>query len=63
MFPGPYLDAESLLELLEDERVTFTGGVPTVWLRVLQALDANPTAWKPPPGMRIVVAGSAAPDP
>jgi len=62
VFPGQYLDAASLIELLEKERVTFTGGVPTVWLRVLEALDANPTAWKPPEGMRIIVAGSAAPE-
>ncbi|MGH9492086.1 MAG: long-chain fatty acid--CoA ligase [Terriglobales bacterium] len=62
VFPGPYLDAESLIELLQKERVTFTAGVPTVWLRVLEALDANPTAWKPPAGMRIIVAGSAAPE-
>ncbi|MGH9670104.1 MAG: long-chain fatty acid--CoA ligase [Terriglobales bacterium] len=62
VFPGPYLDAESLIELLQKERVTFTAGVPTVWLRVLEALDANPGRWQPPPGVRIIVAGSAAPE-
>jgi fatty-acyl-CoA synthase len=62
VFPGPYLDAASLIELLDRERVTFTGGVPTVWLRVLEALDADPSAWKPPVSMRIIVAGSAAPE-
>src|SRR5574341_1533110 len=55
-------DALSLIELLEKERVTFTGGVPTVWLRVLEALDADPSLWKPPAGMRIICAGSAAPE-
>jgi fatty-acyl-CoA synthase len=42
VFPGPHLDAASLLELFVDERVTFPAGVPTVWLGVLQALDAAP---------------------
>jgi fatty-acyl-CoA synthase len=39
VLPGRYLDASSLLELIESERVTFSGGVPTVWLGVLQALE------------------------
>ena len=42
VFPGPYLDPDSLLELLVSERVTVTAGVPTVWLGVLQELDKNP---------------------
>ena len=39
VLPGPQLDAESLLELIEGQGVTFTAGVPTVWLRVLEALS------------------------
>ena len=62
VFPGPYLDAESLLELFERERVTFTGGVPTVWLGVLEALEKNPGKWKLTPGMRMPVGGSAPPE-
>ena len=42
MMPGPNLDAASLLEDLEQEEVTLTAGVPTVFLAVLQALDAEP---------------------
>lgn len=42
VFPGPYLDAESLLHLFETERVTITGGVPTVMMNILHKLDANP---------------------
>ena len=45
VLPGPRLDPVSLLDLLEDERVTFTAGVPTVWMAVLQALDAEPDRW------------------
>ena len=42
MMPGPHLDPASLLEDLEQEEVTLTAGVPTVFLAVLQALDAEP---------------------
>ena len=38
-FPGPHLDPPSLLELLVNERVTITAGVPTIWLGMLQILD------------------------
>ena len=31
VFPGPHLDAESLLDLIEKENVTIATGVPTVW--------------------------------
>ncbi|WP_457628951.1 long-chain fatty acid--CoA ligase [Oceanithermus sp.] len=60
--PGPYLDAESLLDLYERERVTATAGVPTIWLGILQALEKEPDRWKLVPGMRMVVGGSAAPE-
>ncbi len=39
VLPGPRLDAESVLELLADERVTVTAGVPTVWMAILDALE------------------------
>jgi fatty-acyl-CoA synthase len=45
VLPGPRLDPVSLLDLLEGERVTFTAGVPTVWMAVLQAVDAEPDRW------------------
>ncbi len=45
VLPGPNVDAESVLDLMMQERVTFAGGVPTVWMGVLQALEANPTRW------------------
>jgi fatty-acyl-CoA synthase len=61
VFPGPHLDAESVLELFEKERVTVAAGVPTVWLGILTALEKEPGRWKTQPGMRMVVGGSAAP--
>jgi fatty-acyl-CoA synthase len=45
VLPGPRLDPVSLLDLLAGERVTLTAGVPTVFMGVLQALDAEPERW------------------
>jgi fatty-acyl-CoA synthase len=45
VLPGPRLDPESLLDLLAGERVTFTAGVPTIWMSILDALDARPDRW------------------
>jgi len=60
--PGPYLDAVSLLDLYESERVTFSAGVPTIWLGIQQALEREPQRWQLTPGMRMVVGGAAAPE-
>jgi fatty-acyl-CoA synthase len=60
VFPGPYLDAESLLELCESEKVTFTGGVPTVALGILHKLESDP--FLPKLSLRMmVIGGSSAP--
>jgi 3-(methylthio)propionyl---CoA ligase len=39
VFPGPRLDGEGLYEMLDTEKVTFSAGVPTVWLGLLQYLE------------------------
>lgn len=60
VFPGPHLDAESLLELFDAEKVTITGGVPTVVMGILDKLDANPKKYKL--NLRtIAIGGSCAP--
>ncbi len=46
VFPGPYLDAESLLQLFETEKVTLTAGVPTIMISILNKLDADPHKYK-----------------
>jgi fatty-acyl-CoA synthase len=35
VFPGPALDGKSLYQLIENERVTLSAGVPTVWQGLL----------------------------
>jgi len=62
VMPGRNLQPEALLDLLQNERVTLTGAVPTVWLAVINALEAHPERWKLEPGMRIISAGSAVPE-
>ena len=61
VFPGPHLDPQSLLEAFAQERVTITGGVPTIWLGILQLLDANPGAYDLSSLRAMVVGGAAAP--
>ena len=59
ILPGRWLDGPNLLRLLNQERVTFTGGVPTIWLGVLDTLRA--TGGKLETLQRMLVAGSACP--
>jgi len=62
VLPGPNLQPKRLLDLLSTEQVTLTGGVPTIWLSVIDALEREPRRWQLAPSLRIVVAGSAAPE-
>ena len=41
VMPGPRLDPESVLDLMEREHVTMAAGVPTVWLGILDVLEKN----------------------
>jgi len=45
VFPGPYLDADNLLQLFESEKVTLTAGVPTVMMNILNTLENNPSKY------------------
>ena len=60
VLPGAKMDGESIYELLDDEKVTFTAAVPTVWLMLLQYLEA--TGKKLPHLKRVVIGGSAVPE-
>lgn len=59
VLPGPRLDPASLVELFDGEGVTFTAGVPTVWLALADHLEA--TGHRLKTLKRLVVGGSAAP--
>ena len=59
VFPGPHLDGKSVYELFETEKVTFTAGVPTVWLALLNHMQANKL--KLSTLKYAVIGGSAAP--
>jgi fatty-acyl-CoA synthase len=37
-------------------------GVPTIWLTLIQSMEAKPGRWKLPAGMRSLIGGSAAPE-
>lgn len=62
VFSGPHLDAESLLDLIEQEKVTIATAVPTVWFGVLLALEKEPGRWKINHPVRITCGGSAVPE-
>jgi fatty-acyl-CoA synthase len=60
VFPGPRLDGEGLYEMLDSENVTYSAGVPTVWLGLLQYLEK--TGKKLPYLKRGMCGGSALPE-
>jgi fatty-acyl-CoA synthase len=59
VLPGAAPAPADLLRLIDDERVTLTAGVPTVWLAVLAALEQG--TYDLSSLQRIIVGGSAAP--
>ena len=59
VFPGRHLDGASLAGLLNAERVSFTLGVPTVWMGLLQHLRASGERLESV--TRIMTGGSACP--
>ncbi|MBS0446197.1 MAG: long-chain fatty acid--CoA ligase [Proteobacteria bacterium] len=66
VLPGPHLHPEDLLDLMQEVPPTLALGVPTIWMGLIQALDASqqtrPGRWKLPPGMRSLVGGAAVPE-
>jgi acyl-CoA synthetase (AMP-forming)/AMP-acid ligase II len=59
VMPGAKLDGLSVYELLEGEKVTTSAAVPTVWLMLLQHLEAKNL--KLPYLQRVLIGGSACP--
>ncbi|MFN3295943.1 3-(methylthio)propionyl-CoA ligase [Caldimonas sp.] len=59
VMPGPHLDGKSLYELFETEKVTFSAGVPTVWLGLITHAKQNNLKFST--FKRTVIGGSACP--
>ena len=59
VMPGAGLDGASLCELFEQEKVTVSAGVPTIWLGLLQHLQANKL--KLTTVKSLIIGGAAAP--
>ena len=59
VMPGAKLDGASIYELLENEQVTFTAGVPTVWMMLLNYMAAEQKSFSSL--KRVAIGGAAAP--
>ena len=59
VFPGPKLDGASLCELIEQESVTMSAGVPTIWAGLIQHVLAQKLKFST--FKRTVIGGSACP--
>ena len=59
VFPGPQLDGKSLYDLVEQEQVTFSAGVPTVWLGLLTYMTQHGLRFSS--FKRTMIGGSACP--
>ncbi|ELY40442.1 long-chain fatty acid--CoA ligase [Natronorubrum tibetense] len=42
VFPSVHTDPESIAHLIDEEEVTFSAAVPTIWLEMAEYLDENP---------------------
>jgi acyl-CoA synthetase (AMP-forming)/AMP-acid ligase II len=61
VFPGPMMDGASICQLIQDEKITFTAGVPTIWLGVMNELRQNPGKYDLSSLKSMVCGGSAPP--
>ena len=59
VLPGPKLDGASIYELMEAEGVTISAGVPTIWMGLIQHMEANNLKFSTM--KRTAVGGSAMP--
>jgi fatty-acyl-CoA synthase len=55
VMPGPDLSPGAIMELLESEKVTFTAGVPTIWMGMVPLLDGRDLT-----ALRLIVCGGSA---
>ncbi|CAM4153057.1 fatty-acid--CoA ligase [Bacillus paramycoides] len=57
VLPGPSFTPAILANLIEEEKVTLTAGVPTIWLGMLKELEMNPRDIS---SLRMIISGGAA---
>lgn len=57
VLPGPGFNPQLLLDLIEQENVTVTAGVPTIWLAVLREQEQNPRDLS---SLRAIICGGSA---
>jgi acyl-CoA synthetase (AMP-forming)/AMP-acid ligase II len=57
VLPGPRLDGAALYEMMENEKVTVSAGVPTVWLQLLQYVEQHGLKFS---SLRRVLSGGSA---
>ncbi len=60
VMPGARMDGAGLCDLLDQEGVTFSAGVPTVWIEIINEMRRR--GWKPDRLERVVIGGSACPE-
>jgi fatty-acyl-CoA synthase len=55
ILPGPDLSPGAVLDLLESEKVTLTGGVPTIWMSMLPLIEGRDLS-----SLRMILCGGSA---
>jgi fatty-acyl-CoA synthase len=61
VLPHRFMDPVSILDLFEQEEVTISAGVPTIWQGVRAAMESEPQRWKLEHLGRVTCGGSAPP--
>ncbi|HEY6333862.1 MAG TPA: long-chain fatty acid--CoA ligase [Blastocatellia bacterium] len=57
IMPGPSLQAQALCEMIQDQRPTFSGAVPTIWNELLRYAETHPVDFS---SLRAVSSGGSA---
>jgi fatty-acyl-CoA synthase len=55
VMPGPDLSPGAIMDLLESEKVTITGGVPTIWMGMMPLLEGRDLS-----ALRMIICGGSA---
>ena len=58
VLPNRFLQGRRLLQMIEDRKVTFAAGVPTIWTDVLHCLEADPG--RDISSLRMILSGGSA---